>query len=363
MANTRFSDLAGNVDNVISSTSWTVDATPPTSSVRALAPVQTGYGITLNVAGSDPAPAAGVGVSGLKSFRIDDSVDNGPFQTWTTLPAVNNAATATFPAVPGHLYSFRSVASDFAGNVEVKTVYAEATTSVPDLSPPATSIASAVADPVLSRITLTLSGTDPGGSGLGSFGVYAQVDGGPFQFAGRIGAGRPGNSGAYTATFLYSTDGAAHTYRFYSLGTDNAGNVEAVPPASGFSTVTTLPRAGNSALSVTRLAIQGGAAERSFINAAEIDFNQTNTAGNPVLANVDREQSDQAGPAPALGRHHPDPRRVRPVEQPGPVQGRGPRDRPRFRPPRASGGVARGSLSLAAGLLGGPDFGRRLLRA
>src|SRR5205807_742007 len=92
-------DLAGNVSQ-IASVGWTVDATPPTSSVTALPQTKGTTSFTLNWSGSD-----GTG-SGVASYSVYVSDNNQPFQ-----PFVKNTTqtSATFTGVNGHAYGFYSV--------------------------------------------------------------------------------------------------------------------------------------------------------------------------------------------------------------------------------------------------------------
>jgi RHS repeat-associated protein len=68
--------------------------------------------------------------------------------------------------------------------------------------------------------TVTWSGQDdPGGSGIASFNVYVSDNGGPFTLW-------QSNTTASSATF---TGVPGHTYGFYSVATDNVGNVQPTP--------------------------------------------------------------------------------------------------------------------------------------
>ena len=73
------------------------------------------------------------------------------------------------------------------------------------------------------RLTVSWSGTDdPGGSGIGSYTIYVSMDGGPFT---------PWLT-ATTQTSATFTGVDGHTYGFFSVATDNAGNLQAVPAAA-----------------------------------------------------------------------------------------------------------------------------------
>jgi hypothetical protein len=99
-----------------------VDTTPPTSTVNALAASQTTQTFTVSWTGMDY-----VGGSGIATYDIFVS-DNGgaftPFQTNTAL------TSAPFTGQVGHTYGFYSVATDNTGNVQAVPSAAQATTSV-----------------------------------------------------------------------------------------------------------------------------------------------------------------------------------------------------------------------------------------
>src|SRR5208282_5268489 len=81
--------------------------------------------------------------------------------------------------------------------------------------------------------TLDLTGSDPGGAALTYFEVFVSVDGGAFQEVGpyAIPAGAADSKGNYHSTMIYQglTDGQSHTYSFYSIGLDSAGNLQSAP--------------------------------------------------------------------------------------------------------------------------------------
>ena len=80
-----------------------------------------------------------------------------------------------------------------------------------------TSAIAALPASTVPTFTLSWSGMDdPTGSGLASYDVWVSDNGGPYQ---------PFLTGVTTTTATYTGQGG-HTYRFYSLARDNAGNVE-----------------------------------------------------------------------------------------------------------------------------------------
>ncbi len=194
----------------------TIDAGPPTSSVIAL-PAFSPASFTVSWAGLDDARG-----SGIASFDVYVSDNNGPFKLWQ---AATPQTSAAFTGVDGHAYAFYSVATDNAGNVQPAPTAAQATTNV-DATPPTSSIA---ALPAFSpgSFTVSWSGSDnSGGSGLASFKVYVSDNNGPFTLW----------QAATTPTSATYTGQGGHSYGFYSVATDNAGNVEATPTSAQAST-------------------------------------------------------------------------------------------------------------------------------
>ncbi len=90
-----------------------------------------------------------------------------------------------------------------------------------DSGPPTSSVSPLPATTTSSSFTVNWSGQDdPGGSGIASYDVYVSDDGGPFTLW-------QSDTTATSATFAGQV---GHTYGFYSVATDNVGNVQATPP-------------------------------------------------------------------------------------------------------------------------------------
>jgi hypothetical protein len=83
-----------------------IDTTPPASQAWSPPVVTTPFEVSWS--GSDAA-------SGLAAYTIQVRTDDGP---WTTWLQDETATSATFEGQAGHIYSFRSLAQDLAGNVE-----------------------------------------------------------------------------------------------------------------------------------------------------------------------------------------------------------------------------------------------------
>ena len=109
-------DTFGNLGIGSISTSWLMDTTAPTSTVNSLPSATNSTSLTVSVAGSDPTGSNGSAASGVQSFTIFESEDNGPFTALATVTPAN--PSTPFTGQIGHTYGFYSVATDNAGNVQ-----------------------------------------------------------------------------------------------------------------------------------------------------------------------------------------------------------------------------------------------------
>ncbi len=281
---TQVRDMGGHPGVGSASTSWIVDKTKPTSKVGALPQRGTGLSFAVTVTGTD----AGASASGVASYDIYvEPSGSSSYSLWMNVPA--STPTATFTGQSNTTYSFYSIAHDRAGNVETKTPIIEASTYLPDLSPPVTTInlSTAATNPSTlnsSTATFTVNETisDVGGSGLKFVNVYVSIDGAAQQQVGfPIAAGAPDQAGLYHTTITYQglADGHAHSYRFSGQGTDGAGNVEPLHVGAddpGFDNKTF---AVPSQLQMTSFSVEHGAAGRSYVRYLDLGFNET----GPVL--------------------------------------------------------------------------------
>ncbi len=271
------------------STMWLMDVSPPTSTVNPLPTRETSLTFPVSVTGSDQGnPAAGIAF-----YTIYFSTNSGPWTEWTTLPAPNT--TANFTGQSNTSYSFYSIATDYASNVENKAAGTEASTYVPNLTPPVTSVDGTTGsnpstlNSSTGTFTLNLTGNDPGGSALQYFEVYASVDGGSYQEVGpyAIPAGPADSSGNYHSMIIYQglTDGQSHTYSFYSIGLDSAGNLQSAPssPNVTFSNeVFTTP----SQLQITGFTVEHGSPSRSFVRYLDLTFNESDSQSGGELTSI-----------------------------------------------------------------------------
>ena len=215
------------------STSWLMDTTPPTSTISPLPARETSLVFPVSVTGSDGGSPA----SGVASYDIYASTNGGAWTFWTNVPA--SSPTANFTGQSNTTYAFYSIAHDLAGNIESKKPFIEASTYVPNLTPPVTTVdATTGTNPstlntTTGTFTLNITGSDPGGGLITYFEVYVSVDGGAYQEVGpyAIPAGPADSNGNYHSTVPYQglTDGKSHSYSFYSIGLDSAGNMQSAP--------------------------------------------------------------------------------------------------------------------------------------
>jgi hypothetical protein len=193
--------------------------TSPTSSVNPLPAYTASTSIPVSWSGSD---AGGPGIASYDVYVSDNGGPFVPFQTGTT------ATSATFAGQDGHTYGFYSVATDKGGARQPTPSGAQATTLV-DVMPPTSAVGALPAFTRTTSFTVSWSGGDgPHGSGIAAYDIlYTDNGGAPQAFLTHT---------TQTSATFGGQDG--HTYGFYSVATDNAGNVEAPPgPAQGTAVV------------------------------------------------------------------------------------------------------------------------------
>lgn len=103
----------------------TIDATPPTSRIKSLAPEQSLSQFLIEWDGNDDFNG-----SDIREFTIYVSDNNGKYKEWIT----TEKKSATFKGENNHSYQFYSIARDNVGNIEPKPQTYDATTIVKLLS-------------------------------------------------------------------------------------------------------------------------------------------------------------------------------------------------------------------------------------
>ncbi len=207
-------DNVGNVEATPESAQATTTvAGPPTSAVNALPPITNTPSFSLTWTGS-PGP----GASSITSYTIFESEDNGPFTAFLT----NTTSTSTtVTGQLGHTYAFYSIATDNLGDVQPTPSAGQATTAL--VGPPTSKVNLLPAVTTAPSFTLSWSGSaGPGASSIASYSIFDSEDGGPFTALLT-------NTASTSATF---TGQLGHTYAFYSVATDNLGDVQPTPSAA-----------------------------------------------------------------------------------------------------------------------------------
>ncbi|MFN0053205.1 MAG: CARDB domain-containing protein [Planctomycetales bacterium] len=263
-------DVAGNTEAApgAADASTTVDATVPTSSVSALPTYTTSTSFTVNWSGSDNA-----GGSGLASYTIYVSDNGGSYSAWLT---DTTSTSALYAGADGHSYGFYSVATDNAGNTEAAPGTADASTTV-DATAPNSSVAALPTYTTSTSFNVSWSGSDnAGGSGLASYTIYVSDNGGAYSAW----------LTATTSTSSLYAGADGHTYAFYSVATDVAGNTEAAPGTADATTTVdaTVPTSSVSAL-----------ATYSTSTSFTVNWSGSDNAGGSGLASYTIYVSENGG--------------------------------------------------------------------
>lgn len=266
-------DSAANAGEEIVATAWTMDTNRPTSSVRSLARRQTSQQIFVEVDGIDEATDGTSVSAGIAEFDIFVSTDGGPFTYWQTVPA--DDASATFIGEDNRTYAFHSVGRDAAGNVEIKTNEIEASTFVPDVTPPDTRVT--VVDTTTPTFEIEWTGSDNGGDGILVMAVFVEVDGNSPVVIAVFPVSSAELDGTHSGSLTYQaiTDGSDHTYRFFSLGIDRRINIEQFPADPAEDVLVTVAFTDPAQLEIVDFDVENGATQRSFVQELAVTFNQS----------------------------------------------------------------------------------------
>ena len=144
-----------------------------------------------------------------------------------------------------------------------------------DTTPPTSHVNSLPAQTTSTSFLVSASGTDPEGSngsapsGIASIAIYTATDVGAFTLWTTVTPANP------SALF---TGQVGHTYAFYSVATDNAGNVEARPTAAQASTTVEAATQATSISTISGSGTYGGTATLT----ATLTTNGAGLAGEPV---------------------------------------------------------------------------------
>jgi hypothetical protein len=168
----------------------------------------------------DGADVQGPGIGG---FTIYVSDNGGLFTIWIS---ATSATEATFTGADGHTYSFYSIAHSRSHISEKPKTQAEATTQVPDTTPPVSSVWPAIESSP--NFLVQWFGTDVG-LGIRDYTISVSDNYGPF---------RPWQSLTQATQAWYSGQ-LGHHYAFESIAHDKAGNRQT--SGSGYGGVIQVP--------------------------------------------------------------------------------------------------------------------------
>ncbi len=217
-------------------------AVPPSLEVAGVVRVQVGTDAGI-------VNTRGLTLSGHAGAGATLTVLNGTATIGTTVAAADGSWTVHYVAPADGSYDFIARAS-----TNPATPSADAAIVV-DAVPPTSHVLALPATETSTVFTVSWVGTDAaGGSGILAYDVYVSNNGGPF-------------TAWLTATPLTSADFVAqigHSYRFYSVATDNAGNREATPNAAEASAAVTLPAGFAYDPSTQTLTITGSGSASQF---------------------------------------------------------------------------------------------------
>src|SRR5439155_1694456 len=218
---TQATDVAGNVQSAPSGGSgnntWTiVDTVRPGSHVNALAAYE-------NVLSFVVSWAPDSGVTDIVAYRIQYNAGAG----WIDWLPDTHATSGTFTATSQGSYAFRSLARDYAGNIEVPPAGNDTWTIVDAVRPSSETLPLPVYETV-SPFVVTWEPRE------GTFDIAT------YRIQVRDGSGAWTDVSGYSSTTAKSAtfvgvDG--HAYGFRSLAQDRAGNTEVPPAANDTSTV------------------------------------------------------------------------------------------------------------------------------
>ncbi len=270
------------------STSWLMDPTPPTSTVSPLPKTGTSLVFPVTVTGAVPAFPVGSPAVDIASFNFYVSVNGGAWTLWKKNLAPSsptaNSATVNYTGASNTAYAFYATATDTVGNAQAYKPTVEATTDLPNLTTPATQVASSSTYNGDGTFTINVTGTDAKGNGLAYFQVYVAIGAGtPVPIGPVIPAGVANAQGTYGATTTYVMPAAeygiaSNAYKFSSVGIDAAGHEE--PMHAMYDAM--IPNVSYSEPAAAKLAlgsitVEDGAAERSFVRYIDLNFDDATT--------------------------------------------------------------------------------------
>lgn len=271
-----------------------VDAIAPVSSVTALPAYGNSASFTVSWSGSD------TGGTGIASYDIYVSDNDGGYTLWKN---ATTSTSATYSGADGHTYTFYSRARDVAGNLEAAPAQAD-TQIIIDASLPVSQVTTPGALVLTTSFTVSWSG-DSGSGDIASFDIYVSDNGTAYKLW-------KSKTASTSATF---TGAYGHTYRFYSLARDTAGNVENKPAVAEATTAVaamdavtagkklTYKDASGDTVTVTLSGLGAAAVYRASANNADALFiNLINTTEKSSLSISVSNASGSAAKTTTVGK-------------------------------------------------------------
>src|SRR5439155_313716 len=140
-------------------------------------------------------------------------------------------------------YRFYTVATDKAGNAEAAPASADAETLLDTAAPSSAASSPALSSSTTIQVDYSASDASPS-SGLDKVELFAKAPGDP-DYAKVATDSSPPSS----ATSTYHASAGDASYRFYTVATDKAGNVEALPASADAETLLDTAKPASSASS------------------------------------------------------------------------------------------------------------------
>lgn len=237
---TRGRDNAGNVEGLADEAPATMiyDATAPASAARL--PQE---GVSTGTAPVSVPCTASDALSGIASVSLWFRLNGGQ---WEESGLIVASAVGAFSFVPPYgdgVYQFATISMDNAGNLEALPDAPDGGDLIFDQTASSSSVTFGAEYARQLPMTLQFTANDTT-SGIANVSLFVSIDGAAYQDAG---LSAKTTAGSFEFTPVIVADGV---YRFYTVASDSAGNVE-LPPAGADATVIFDRLAPNSVASVS----------------------------------------------------------------------------------------------------------------
>jgi peptidoglycan/xylan/chitin deacetylase (PgdA/CDA1 family) len=260
-------DNAGNLEPAHAGPDATtiVDATPPSASV-VTSPYATASAWSV-------AYTASAGPAGLAEvdLYVKGPNDAGYGKVASDTSGAGSGSLAFTASEGDGTYRFYAIATDNAGNVQAAPSSAQATTVLDTVAPSSAASSAAMSNKATIGVSYTAS-DNQGGSGVAEVDLYAEAPG-----QSSYSKVASDTSGAASGSFSYVAPAGDGTYRFYTVATDNAGNVQASPSGAQATTL----------LDTVAPASQASAPPPAYSSPIVVSYTASDNQGGSGLAEVD----------------------------------------------------------------------------